>query len=98
MADVWWCWVLQFKMALVEFLRRLSGNPALQYDDAVARSELATASRNRAMGHFMHSFGNLKNPVDAVIEAYCRHCAIRMNCVDLASRCWTRVRRSGCRR
>ena len=36
------------------------------------------------MGHFMHSFGNLKNPVDTVIEAYCRHCAIRMNCVDLA--------------
>jgi glutaminase len=75
---------VQPEMALVEFVRRLSGNPALQYDDAVARSELATGSRNRAMGHFMHSFGNLKNPVDTVIEAYCRHCAIRMNCVDLA--------------
>ncbi|WP_374586518.1 glutaminase [Ideonella dechloratans] len=70
--------------ALVEFVRRLSGNATLQYDDRVARSEMATAERNRAMGHFMRSFGNLHNPVDDVIAAYCRHCAIRMDAVDLA--------------
>jgi len=70
--------------ALVEFVRRLSGNAALQYDERVARSEMATAERNRAMGHFMRSFGNLHNPVDEVIAAYCRHCAIRMDAVDLA--------------
>ncbi|WP_374431968.1 glutaminase [Ideonella dechloratans] len=70
--------------ALVEFVRRLSGNATLQYDDRVARSEMDTAERNRAMGHFMRSFGNLHNPVDDVIAAYCRHCAIRMDAVDLA--------------
>ncbi|MCO5976356.1 glutaminase [Ideonella oryzae] len=70
--------------ALVEFVRRLSGHATLQYDDRVARSEMATAERNRAMGHFMRSFGNLHNPVDEVIAAYCRHCAIRMDAVDLA--------------
>jgi glutaminase len=70
--------------ALVEFVRRLSGDATLQYDDRVARSEMATAERNRAMGHFMRSFGNLHNPVDEVIAAYCRHCAIRMDAVDLA--------------
>lgn len=70
--------------ALVEFVRRLSGNNTLQYDDRVARSEMATADRNRAMGHFMRSFGKLQNPVDEVITAYCRHCAIRMDAVDLA--------------
>jgi len=70
--------------ALVEFVRRLSGNATLQYDDRVARSELATGFRNRAMANFMRSFGNLVNPVDEVIDAYCRHCAIRMDSVDLA--------------
>ena len=75
---------VQPEMALVDFLRRLSGNTALQYDERVALSELGTSSRNRAMGHFMQSFGNLANPVDEVIEAYCRYCAITMNCVDLA--------------
>ncbi|MCA6215012.1 glutaminase [Ideonella sp. B7] len=72
------------EIALLEFVRRLSGNAGLQYDDRVARSEMATAERNRAMGHFMRSFGNLVNPVDEVIAAYCRHCAIRMDAVDLA--------------
>ncbi|WP_374673133.1 glutaminase [Ideonella sp.] len=70
--------------ALVEFVRRLSGNTGIDYDLRVARSELDTAFRNRAMAHFMRSFGNLVNPVDDVIDAYCRHCAIRMDCVDLA--------------
>lgn len=70
--------------ALVEFVRRLSGNATLQYDDRVARSEMATAERKRAMGHFMRSFGNRHNPVGDVIAAYCRHCAIRMDAVDLA--------------
>jgi len=70
--------------ALVEFVRRLSGNPQIQYDMAVAQSELGTAHRNRAMAHFMANFGNLRNPVEEVIAAYCRHCAIRMTAVDLA--------------
>lgn len=70
--------------ALVEFVRRLSGNATLQYDDRVARSELATGFRNRAMANFMRSFGNLVNPVEDVMDAYCRHCAIRMDAVDLA--------------
>jgi len=70
--------------ALVEFVRRLSGNATIQYDERVARSELASGFRNRAMAHFMRSFGNLVNPVEDVIEAYCRHCAIRMDAVDLA--------------
>jgi glutaminase len=75
---------VQPEMALVGFLRRLSTNPTIQYDDRVARSELSTAHRNRAMAHFMRSFNNLVNPVEEVITAYCRHCAISMNCVDLA--------------
>jgi glutaminase len=70
--------------ALVEFVRRLSGNATLQYDDRVARSEIASGFRNRAMAHFMRSFGNLVNPVEDVMDAYCRHCAIRMDAVDLA--------------
>ncbi|MBL8520412.1 MAG: glutaminase [Betaproteobacteria bacterium] len=70
--------------ALVQFTGRLAANPALDYDARVAASELRTSHRNAAMAHFMKSFGNLHNPVDAVIDAYCKHCAIRMNCIDLA--------------
>ena len=70
--------------ALVQFVRRLSGAPDLDYDSRVAQSELQHAERNRAMAHFIASFGNLHMPPESVVDAYCRQCAIEMNCVELA--------------
>ena len=71
--------------ALVQFIRRLTGVADLDYNVRVASSELRHADRNRAMAHFMASFGNLQMPPETVIEAYCRQCAIEMNCVELAT-------------
>ena len=70
--------------AVVEFVRPLCGNKDVHYNRAVAASERRTAHRNAAMAHLMKSFGNLRNPVDTVLDAYCRHCAIEMSCVELA--------------
>ena len=70
--------------ALVQFVRRLSGAPDIDYDSRVADSELQHAERNRAMAHFIASFDNLEMPAEAVVDAYCRQCAIEMNCVELA--------------
>jgi glutaminase len=70
--------------ALVEFMRRLTGERTIDYDLRVARSELEHAERNRAMAHFIASFGNLEMPADTVVDAYCRQCAIEMNCVEIA--------------
>ena len=68
----------------MQLLRCLSANPAIDYNTQVARSELETAHRNRAIAYFIKSFVNFQNETDAVIEAYCRQCAIEMSCVDLA--------------
>jgi len=76
---------VQAETALVDFVRRLSGTPDLGYDLRVAQSELAHAERNRAMAHFIASFGNMEMPPDTVVDAYCRQCAIEMNCVELAT-------------
>ncbi|MDT9000736.1 glutaminase [Paucibacter sp. APW11] len=70
--------------ALVQQLRKLSGNTALDYNLRVANSERRHSDRNAAMAHFMRSFGRMDNPVDRVLDAYCSHCAIEMSCVDLA--------------
>lgn len=69
---------------IVDFLRRLSGNPAIDVDARVARSERDHADRNLAMAHFMRGFGRIVTSVESVIDAYCRQCAIEMSCVDLA--------------
>ena len=70
--------------AVTEFLRPLSGNKNVHYNRAVAASERRTAHRNAAMAYLMKAFGNLANDVDEVLDAYCRHCAIEMTCVELA--------------
>jgi len=71
--------------ALVQFMRRLTGVTDLDYNLRVANSELQHAERNRAMAHFIASFGNLHMPPEAVVDAYCRQCAIEMSCVELAT-------------
>ncbi|MGF6598831.1 glutaminase [Paraburkholderia sp. GAS448] len=75
---------VQAETALVEFIRRLTGERSIGYDIQVAQSELQHAHRNRAMAHFMASFGNLEMPPEVVVDAYCRQCAISMSCVELA--------------
>ena len=69
---------------VLDLVRRLAANPELEYDPVVAASELATGHRNAAMAHFLKSFGNLDNAPHDVLEAYCHHCSLRMDCVDLA--------------
>src|SRR5580704_11886651 len=46
---------VQAETALVEFMRRLTGEISIDYDSRVALSELQHAHRNRAMAHFMAS-------------------------------------------
>ncbi|MEV4872946.1 glutaminase [Streptomyces syringium] len=69
---------------LLEFLRAESGNPAVSFDPAVAASESEHGDRNAALAHFMASYGNLDNPVPAVLEHYFWQCSIEMSCRDLA--------------
>ncbi|WP_191299227.1 glutaminase [Lentzea cavernae] len=69
---------------LLGFLRQESGNPALDVDPEVAKSELDHSDRNRALAHFMASYGNMRNPVDVVVNEYVRQCSIAMSCTDLA--------------
>lgn len=70
--------------ALLDFVRRLSGSADIDYDQAVAASEVARGYRNAAMAHFLKSFGNLDNHPEAVLDAYFHHCALAMSCKELA--------------
>jgi glutaminase len=70
---------------ILEFVRLAASNPAIGYDLAVAEAERAAAHRNRALAHFLKSFGNLHNDADRVLDAYFRLCSISMTCGELAS-------------
>src|SRR3546814_17609887 len=61
--------------ALLDFMRRRSGNPEVGSDIVVARSERESGYRNMAMANFIKSYGNLENDVDAVLELYWMQCS-----------------------
>lgn len=69
---------------IIRFTRFLADTDDIAIDRAVARSEEATGDRNRALAHFMRSFGTLHHPVDHVLGVYFHHCALAMTCAQLA--------------
>ncbi len=69
---------------LLPFIREAAGNESISYDLEVAEGERRTGHRNRAMAHFLKSFGNLQNDAGRVLDAYFRLCSIAMSCSELA--------------
>lgn len=69
---------------LLSLIQHITGKPAV-IDTNVAASEKETGFRNEAMASLMKSFGNLKHPVDKVLDVYFRQCSIVMNCEELAA-------------
>ncbi|MEO8803593.1 MAG: glutaminase [Rudaea sp.] len=69
---------------LLAFVRERADNAAIDMDPEVARSERDTGFRNVALVNFIRSFGNIHNPVDAVLDFYFHQCALSMTCMDLA--------------
>ncbi|MDB5893710.1 MAG: glutaminase [Rhodoferax sp.] len=71
------------KTEMRTLLSSLCGEPVI-FDEEVAASEAASGFRNVALANFMKSFGKLDNDVDRVLDVYFHHCAVRMNCLQLA--------------
>ena len=67
-----------------EFIQSICNNPEIKYNTKVALSELKNSNRNKALAHFMKSYGNINSNVDNLIETYCYQCSIEMTCTELA--------------
>jgi glutaminase len=74
---------------ILRFVRFLAGDAdgedeEITIDREVAESEMATGERNRALAHYMRSFGNMGADVDAALRVYFHACSIAMSCRQLA--------------
>lgn len=69
---------------IIDFVRLLSGNQKINYNDVVAQSEYENKERNAALAFFMKSFGNIDSDPLELLKVYCHHCSIEMNTTDLA--------------
>jgi glutaminase len=72
------------KQDFLTFIRTLSGNETINYNEKVAQSEKDTGFRNAALCNFLKSFGNIKNEVEVVLDFYFHQCSIEMTCKELA--------------
>lgn len=71
------------KAAILDFVRGLARDETIDFNRAVAESELATANRNRSLAYMMKSCGNLDASIEALLDVYCHHCAIEMTLEQL---------------
>ncbi len=69
---------------IMNFIREISGNPTLSFDQVVANSEMEHGDRNLALARLMKSFGNFENDVLGSVMTYFKHCAITMNTEELS--------------
>ncbi|WP_139489423.1 glutaminase A [Brevibacillus dissolubilis] len=69
---------------ILDLLRRMSGRPDIQLNQAVYQSELDTADRNRALAYFMRDSGIIEGDVEEILDLYVRHCAIELCSADLS--------------
>lgn len=69
---------------ILDLLRKMTGNPDIQVNDAVYCSEKRTADRNRALAWFLKDSGILTGDVEETLDLYFRHCAIEVTATEVA--------------
>lgn len=71
------------KEDFLDFVRDLTGDTSINYNYAVADSEMQTGFNNYAAANLLKSFNNLKNEVSVVLDFYFHQCSLEMNCTQL---------------
>ena len=67
-----------------DLVRRESGNPDIDGDPLIARSEAEHGHRIAAMAHLLASYDNLECSVDDVLQQYFWQCSLSMSCREVA--------------
>ncbi len=70
---------------LMEFSKKITGNPDLEIDREVYRSERETGNKNRALGYLLKNSGMIYGSVDELLDVYFAMCSMKVNCRDLAN-------------
>jgi glutaminase len=69
---------------LLDFLKLITENEALTYNEEIYLGEKETGNRNRAMGYFMKDQGVIESCVEDSLDVYFKQCSIEVTTIDLA--------------
>ena len=72
------------KNNFLDFVREITDDNSINYDESVAKSEKDTGFRNVAAANLLKSFKNIHNDVDEVLDFYFHQCSISMSCKQLS--------------
>ena len=72
------------KEDFLNFIRGITSDNSIQYNNQVAVSEKKTGYKNYAAANLLKSFGNLNNDIDVVLDFYFHQCSIEMTCSQLS--------------
>ncbi|MDC6389939.1 glutaminase [Maribacter sp. PR1] len=86
------------KREFLEFVRQISGDTSIAYDEHVANSEKATGFKNYAAANLLKSYDNLKNDVLEVLDFYFYQCSLSMSCSQLCDTFYLFINRGKCKR
>lgn len=70
---------------MLDFSRRLCMDPEITLDEAVCRSEMSHASRNRAIAYLLESKGIIENDVEKSLQLYIKLCSLSVTAESLAN-------------
>ncbi|MGI5962558.1 MAG: glutaminase A [Lawsonibacter sp.] len=70
---------------LLDLTRAMAGNPEIQVDEAVYRSEKRTGNKNRALAFLLKTYGMIEDEVEDVLDCYFKACSISVSSKDLAN-------------
>ncbi len=71
------------KQDFLNFIRTLTNDHSINFDEKVVESERKTGFRNYAAANLLKSFKNLNNSVEDVLDFYFHQCSIKMSCKQL---------------
>lgn len=69
----------------ISFVRDLCGNPDINYNEDVARSERANGYLNAAIANLLKYHHNITGDIEEVLHFYFKMCSVEMSCRDLAN-------------
>jgi len=86
------------KQDFLQYVRDLTNDQTIDFNEKVAASEKETGFKNFAAANLLKSFGNLTNDVDEVLDFYFHQCSIEMTCQQLSNAFYMFANRGKCMR
>lgn len=86
------------KEDFLQYVRDLTNDQSISYNEKVAASESETGFNNYAAANLLKSFDNLENEVEDVLDFYFHQCSIEMTCEQLSNAFYMFANRGKCMR